>query len=45
MTDAHWNDFFDEMVQAGVVDGRTDYKRAYTLQFVNKSVGVDLRPK
>jgi NitT/TauT family transport system substrate-binding protein len=45
MTDAHWKDFFDEMVQAGVVDGRTDYKRAYTLQFVNKSVGVDLRPK
>jgi NitT/TauT family transport system substrate-binding protein len=22
-----------------------DYKRAYTLQFVNKGVGVDLRPK
>ena len=24
---------------------RIDYKRAYTLQFVNKSVGADLRPK
>ena len=24
---------------------RTDYKRAYTLQFVNKGVGLDLRPK
>jgi len=22
-----------------------DYKRAYTLQFVNKGVGVELRPK
>jgi len=22
-----------------------DYKRGYTLEFVNKSVGVDLRPK
>jgi hypothetical protein len=27
------------------VKGGLDYKRAYTLQFVNKSVGVDLRPK
>ena len=28
-----------------MVDGRTDYKQAYTLQFVNHGVGVDLRPK
>jgi hypothetical protein len=27
------------------VKASVDYKRAYTLQFVNKSVGVDLRPK
>jgi NitT/TauT family transport system substrate-binding protein len=33
------------MVRAGVVKGGLDYKRAYTLQFVNKGVGVDLRPK
>ena len=45
MTDAHWKDFFDKMVSIGMVDGKTDYKTAYTLQFVNKGVGLDLRPK
>ena len=45
MTDAHWKDFFDKMVAIGMVDGKTDYKKAYTLQFVNKGVGLDLRPK
>jgi len=45
MTDARWKDFFDKMVAIGMVDKRTDYGRAYTLQFVNKGVGVDLQPK
>ena len=45
MTDARWKDFFDKMVRIGMVDARTDYKRAYTLQFVDKGVGLDLRPK
>ncbi len=45
MTDAHWKSFFDKMVRAGVVKAGLDYKKAYTLQFVNKGVGVDLRPK
>ncbi|MCK9919519.1 ABC transporter substrate-binding protein [Microbacteriaceae bacterium K1510] len=45
MTDAHWKSFFDKMVRAGVVKASLDYKRAYTLQFVNKGVGADLRPK
>jgi NitT/TauT family transport system substrate-binding protein len=45
MTDAHWKSFFEKMVRAGVVKAGIDYKRAYTLQFVNKGVGVDLRPK
>jgi NitT/TauT family transport system substrate-binding protein len=44
MTDAHMKSFFDKMVHAGVVKAGLDYKRAYTLQFVNKGVGVDLRP-
>ena len=44
MTDARWKDFFDKMVRAGVVKGSIDYKKAYTLQFVNKSVGLELRP-
>jgi NitT/TauT family transport system substrate-binding protein len=45
MTDARWKDFFDKMVQTGMIDARTDYKQAYTLQFVDKGVGLDLRPK
>jgi len=45
MTDARVKDFFDKMVQVGIVKPDTDYKKAYTLQFVNKGVGADLRPK
>jgi len=45
MTDERMKNFFDKMVAAGVVKAGIDYKRAYTLQFVNKGVGVDLRPK
>jgi NitT/TauT family transport system substrate-binding protein len=45
MTDARWKDFYDKMVHAGVVKAGLDYKRGYTLGFVNKGVGVDLRPK
>ena len=45
MTDARMKSFFDKMVAAGVVKGSIDYRKAYTLRFVNKGVGVDLRPK
>jgi NitT/TauT family transport system substrate-binding protein len=45
MTDARWKNFFDEMVKVGMVHPDTDYKKAYTLQFVDKGVGLDLRPK
>ncbi|HZP76732.1 MAG TPA: ABC transporter substrate-binding protein [Pseudolabrys sp.] len=45
MTDARMKDFFDKMVRAGVVKSSLDYRKAYTLQFVNKGVGRDLRPK
>src|SRR5579863_6076728 len=45
MTDERIKDFFDSMVQAGVEKAGLDYKKAYTLQFVNKGVGLDLRPK
>ena len=45
MTEARQKDFFDKMVKAGVVAGDLDYKKAYTLQFVNKKVGLDLEPK
>jgi NitT/TauT family transport system substrate-binding protein len=45
MTDVHIKDFFDEMVRAAVVKSSLDYRKSYTLQFVNKKVGLDLRPK
>jgi NitT/TauT family transport system substrate-binding protein len=42
MTDAHMAAFFDKMVRAGVVKAGLDYRKAYTLQFVNKKVGLEL---
>jgi NitT/TauT family transport system substrate-binding protein len=45
MTEARMKSFFEKMVRAGVAKRGLDLKRAYTLQFVNKGVGVDLRPK
>jgi len=45
MTDARMKSFFDQMVAAGVVKGGIDYTKAYSLQFVNKGVGVELRKK
>src|SRR6185503_6505601 len=45
MTDARMASFFDKMVKAGVVKQGIDFRKSYTLQFVNKSVGVELRPK
>ncbi|WP_036286068.1 ABC transporter substrate-binding protein [Methylocystis sp. ATCC 49242] len=45
MTDARMKSFFDKMAKAGVVPDNLDYKRGYTLQFIGKKVGMDLRPK
>ena len=45
MTDARMKSFYDKMVRAGVAEAGLDYRRGYTLQFVNKGVGLDLRPK
>ena len=45
MTDARMKDFFDKMVRAGVTQAALDYRKSYTLRFVNKKVGLDLRPK
>ena len=45
MTDERIKQFYDSMVKAGVVKPGLDYKKAYTLQFVDKGVGLDLRPK
>jgi len=43
MSDARQKSFFDKMAKAKVLDPYLDYKKAYTLQFVNKGVGVNLR--
>jgi NitT/TauT family transport system substrate-binding protein len=33
------------VVVAGVYPADMDYRRAYTLQFINKRVGLDRRPQ
>jgi NitT/TauT family transport system substrate-binding protein len=45
MTDARMASFFDKMLKAGVVKPTVDFRKSYTLQFVNKGVGLHLRPK
>lgn len=45
MSDARMADFFGKMVKAGVVQRDIDYRKAYTLRFINKGVGLELRPK
>jgi NitT/TauT family transport system substrate-binding protein len=45
MTDARVKDFFDQMVKAGIVKPDIDYKKVYTLQFVDKGVGVGVGQK
>jgi NitT/TauT family transport system substrate-binding protein len=45
MTDERVSSFFEKMVRAGVVRSDIDYRSSYTLRFVNKGVGLDLRPK
>jgi len=45
MTDARMKSFFDRMLRAGVVKANIDYRKSYSLQFVNKGVGNDLRPR
>ena len=44
MTDARFRSFFDKMVEAGLFEAGLDYTKAYTLQFVNRKVGLELRP-
>jgi len=42
MTDAHWQNFYDGMIKAGVYEAGIDLSKAYTTQFVCKDVGKDL---
>jgi NitT/TauT family transport system substrate-binding protein len=43
MTDARIQSFYDKMVKAKVMPEGIDIKKSYTLQFVNKGVGLDLK--
>ena len=45
MTDERHRSFYEKMVKAGVFKPGIDVKKAYMLDFVNKGVGLDLRPK
>jgi NitT/TauT family transport system substrate-binding protein len=45
MTDARVKSFFDKMARAGVVKQDVDFRKSYTSQFVDRGVGLDLRPK
>ena len=45
MTDERWARFYAAMSAVDVVPKGIDPKKAYSLEFVNKGVGLDLRPK
>ncbi len=40
MSEQRWSDFFRQMSAQGVYPAEMDWKKAYTLQFVNKMVGM-----
>lgn len=40
MTDARWASFYSEMTKVGVFPSGLDVKKAYSLQFINKGVGI-----
>ncbi|MCF8470768.1 MAG: ABC transporter substrate-binding protein [Parvibaculum sp.] len=43
MTDKHWTAFYDTMAEAGVYPDGLSIHSAYTLEFVNRGVGLDLK--
>jgi NitT/TauT family transport system substrate-binding protein len=45
MTDERAASFFEKMVRAAVVRPDINFRNAYTLRFINKGVGLNLRPK
>jgi NitT/TauT family transport system substrate-binding protein len=40
MTEARWRDFFDTMSNAGVYPKSLDFRKAFTLRFINQKVGI-----
>ncbi|PYF01189.1 NitT/TauT family transport system substrate-binding protein [Rhodopseudomonas faecalis] len=45
MSDTRIAEFFDKMSRAGAIRRDLDFRKSYTLQFTNKAVGIDLRPR
>jgi len=43
MTDERWASFWEKTLEWGVYPEDMDYRQAYTLDFVNKGVGLDLK--
>ena len=44
MSDEIIGDFYEKMVAAGVLEEGLDWQAAYTLDFTNQQVGMELRP-
>lgn len=42
ITDAKVEDFYNKMVEAGVIDAGLDYQSAYTTEFVGNGLGMEL---
>jgi NitT/TauT family transport system substrate-binding protein len=45
MSDSRMTSFFEKMVRAGLVKPTLDIQKAYTLEFVDKKVGLGLHPR
>jgi len=43
MTDEKWKSLFDKLVSYGLYPANMDYKKAFTLQFVNKGHGLEMK--
>lgn len=43
ITDQKVEDFFNKMVEAGVIEADVDWKAAYTTEFVGNGLGMDLK--
>ena len=42
MTDARWNDFYQQLVSVGLFEAGIDVKQAYTTELVSQGLGKDL---
>ncbi len=45
MTEARMVEFYEQMVEAGVIEGGLDISVSYDLSYINQGLGLDLRPE